>query len=181
MAFVDSLQAGWCFPAVRLHVSAGFLQSPCRSHCPVSLPAPAGLQQLFAHPLQTLQIPCRRAASACSPLADPLHMPADPLPFLSRPLQASCSPLADSLQVPLAVVWQFPCSSPAGALQGAEDSCRRDPAGFLQAPCSFPADPCRSLAGLLQFDSSPPSGFLQSPCTSPGDSLQVPFQFPCSV
>ena len=61
----------------------------------------------LAPPLQTLQIPCRFAAIACRPLADPLHIPAASLRFLSRPLQVSCMSLGYSLGVSLAAGLQF--------------------------------------------------------------------------
>ena len=149
-------------------------------------PVAAGVTRCGQSWLLHLLCPCRFAAIACRPLADPLHIPAAPLPFLSRPLQVSCMSLGYSLGLPLALVLQFPCGSPAGALQGIEDPLQaglpqaRSPlAVSLRIPCRSP-DPCRSLAGISQIYSDPSSGFPRFPRTSHGDSLQVPLRFPCS-
>ena len=145
----------------------------------------------LAPPLQTLQIPCRFAAIACRPLADPPHIPAAPLPFLSRPLQVSCMSLGYSLGVLLAPVLQFPCGSPAGALQGMEESLQavlpqaRNPlAVSLRIPCRSPlqssgSDPAVPLHALLvalhAFRRA-----VKIPCRqSPHRQLAVPLQVPC--
>ena len=101
--------------------------------------------------------------------------------FPAFPLHARCKA---SQQIPCRSPLQLSGSVPAVPLhaicRAVKIPCRQGSAGFLQSPCSFPAEPCRSLVGPWQFYSSPPSGFLRFPRTSPGDSLQAPLQFPCS-
>ena len=138
----------------------------------------------LAPPLQTLQIPCRFAAIACRPLADPLHIPAAPLPFLSRPLQVSCMSLGYSLGVPLAPVLQFPCGSPAGALQGIEDSLQ---AGLPQARSPLAVSlripsrsPLQSSGSVSAVPLHAIRRAIKIPCRQgPRRHLAVPLQFPC--
>ena len=138
----------------------------------------------LAPPLQTLQIPCRFAAIACRPLADPPHIPAAPLPFLSRPLQVSCMSLGYSLGVLLAPVLQFPCGSPAGALQGIDDPLQaelpqaRSPlAVSLRIPSR---SPLQSSGGVSAVPLHAIRRTIKIPCRQgPRRHLAVPLEFPC--
>ena len=138
----------------------------------------------LAPPLQTLQIPCRFAGIACRPLADPLHIPAAPLPFLSRPLQVSCLSLGYSLGVLLAPVLQFPCGSPAGALQGIEDPLQ---AGLPQARSPLAVSlripsrsPLQSSGGVSAVPLHAIRRAVKIPCRQgPRRQLAAPLQVPC--